>query len=70
MNLTAQDVLFICKTSAAKTKNPAEYKSFLKKMTILYGIEKNDLFQMLSLCKKKDVMDALTLIAKYEKRSK
>ena len=70
MNLTAQDVLFICKTATAKTKNPAEYKSFLKKMIILYGIEKNDLFQLLSLCKKKDVMNTLTLLAKYETGSK
>ena len=69
MNLTAQDVLFICKTATAK-KNPAEYKSFLKKMIVLYGIEKNDLFQLLSLCKKKDVMNTLTLIAKYETGSK
>ena len=50
-----------------KQEGIAEYKRFLKMVMETYDLEKNDLFTLLSLCKNKEVMDALMLIAKYSK---
>ena len=51
-----------------KQEGIAEYKRFLKLVMKTYDLEKNDLFTLLSLCKNKEVMDALMLIAKYSKK--
>ena len=49
-----------------KLKGIQEYKVFLKETIEEYGLQKNDLFEMLELCKNKEVIATLKLLAKYD----
>ena len=50
-----------------KLKGIQGYKAFLKETIEDYGLQKNDLLELLSLCKNKEVISALKLLAKYDK---
>lgn len=49
-----------------KSKGIQGYKAFLKETIEEYGLQKNDLFEMLELCKNKEVIATLKLLAKYD----
>ena len=50
-----------------KLKGIQGYKAFLKETIEDYGLQKNDLLELLSLCKNKEVISALKSLAKYDK---
>lgn len=49
-----------------KLKGIQGYKAFLKETIEEYGLQKNDLLKMLELCKNKEVITTLKLLAKYD----
>ncbi len=63
--LTATSVLNIAK-KLKKNNSMGMFKPFVKNIIDAYGMEKNDAFVLLAIIRKKDVLQALGIMAKYE----
>lgn len=63
--LTATSVLNIAK-KRKKNNSMGMFKPFVKNIIDAYGMEKNDAFVLLAIIRKKDVLQALGIMAKYE----
>ena len=68
-NLNASILLKIIWIAEIKLKKEgvASYKTYLKQIIEDYKLQKNDLFEILSLYKNKEAQTILKLLAKYDK---